>query len=308
MTKYVAQKGEAGSAYWKEQAAILNREFVDKLGKDTPVASITKADIRNLIERKAETLPGAARNLFAAIRPFFKWYVSRDDDMVASPVAALATPRAPKARDRILTDAEVIAFWKATVEIGTLVGDHPLSTPSPIFTPFYQLLLLTAQRREEVAGMRWSELDLEEATWTLPKERTKNGKMHTVHLSAQALAITQALPRISDYVLTTTGNSGVSGYSKAKQRLDGLMQPKTPWVVHDLRRTAASGMAKLGFQPHIIERVLNHVSGAQGGLVGVYQRYEYLDERKRAIEAWGSYVEALVSGRPQAENVVPLRA
>jgi integrase len=104
------------------------------------------------------------------------------------------------------------------------------------------------------------------------------------------------------------GKGSIKGYSDAKERLDEIMKPAKPWRVHDLRRTAASGMASLGFQPHIIERVLNHVSGAQGGLVGVYQRYEYIDDRKRALFAWGNHVETLVSDNKPAANVILLRA
>ena len=126
-----------------------------------------------------------------------------------------------------------------------------------------------------------------------------------------------AVPRLrnstDDFVFSTTGTTAVSGFSKVKVRIDARMKellgPKfQPWRIHDLRRTAASGMAALGFQPHVIERVLNHVSGAQGGLVSVYQRHEYREERKRAIMAWGDHVMQLVSGEKPASNVVPLRA
>jgi integrase len=164
--------------------------------------------------------------------------------------------------------------------------------------------------------MRWPEVDVENGAWIIPKERTKNGKEHLVHLSPQALA---CLPVRGDSRFVFPSNKGqtsISGYSKAKVQLDATMKPTAresgvpakPWRIHDLRRTAASGMAALGFQPHIIERVLNHVSGAQGGLVGVYQRYEYIEDRKRALCAWGNHVEALVSDKPVADNIVPLRA
>ena len=147
--------------------------------------------------------------------------------------------------------------------------------------------------------MQWSELDLRARTWTIPKERTKNGKEHLVHLSPQALTIINGLQQIEGcpFLFSTTYDTPISGYGKAKLKLDSMMPDVPAWRVHDLRRTAASGMAALGFQPHVVERVLNHISGAQGGLVGVYQRHEYLEERKRAIEAWGSYLSQLVSGR-----------
>jgi integrase len=201
----------------------------------------------------------------------------------------------PDARDRVLTPEEIKSFWSATAF-------------DPFYGPFHRVLLLTAQRREEVAGMRWSELDVEKATWTIPKERTKNGKEHLVHLSPQALACLPVRGDSAFVFASAKGKGSISGYSDAKERLDAIMQPQNPWRVHDLRRTAASGMAALGFQPHIIERVLNHISGAQGGLVGVYQRYEYLEDRKRTLLAWGNHVEALVAEKPPVQNVVQLRA
>jgi integrase len=213
-----------------------------------------------------------------------------------SPAENIDAPKSVEKRDRVLSEGEVKSFWLATS-----------SLPLP-YDAFHRALLLTAQRREEVAGMRWPEVDVEKGTWLIPKERTKNGKEHLVHLSPQVLA---ALPVRGDSAFvfaSAKGHTSISGYSKAKGRLDQAMNPAKPWRVHDLRRTAASGMASLGFQPHIIERVLNHVSGAQGGLVGVYQRYEYIEDRKRALCAWGNHVEALVSDKPVADNIVPLRA
>lgn len=201
---------------------------------------------------------------------------------------------------------------------------RPMGYP---FGPFYQLLLLTAQRREEVAAMSWPEMKLgkTEGEWIIPKERTKNGKEHLVHLSPSVVSILYGLPTISKFVFTTNGTTPISGYSKAKAKLDKLIATEcasldagqsanfcqqifqSEWRVHDLRCTAASGMAELGFQPHIVERVLNHISGAQGGLVGVYQRFEYADERKRALEAWGNRVTEIASGKTCETNVVSLQ-
>jgi integrase len=185
----------------------------------------------------------------------------------------------------------------------------------------FKLLLLTGQRREEAGGMRWAEVDLDAGTWTIAKERAKNGKAHLVDLSREAerlldpLGDAAAARRAADgeFVFSCTGITPVSGFSKAKARIDGRMKALLgekfqPWRTHDLRRTAASGMAALGFQPHIIERVLNHVSGAQGGLVGVYQRHEYRGERKAAIMAWGAHVTDIVSGQAPASNVVKFAA
>jgi integrase len=157
--------------------------------------------------------------------------------------------------------------------------------------------------------MRWAELKGSE--WTIPKERTKNGKEHLVHLSEQALAVLPPRSK-SKLVFSTTGDTPISGYSKAKARLDELMLgylagneadalelmmddvSLSPWRTHDLRRTCASGMARIGIEPHVIERILNHLSGEQGGLQGIYQQYEYLPERKLALEKWGVALALIV--------------
>lgn len=283
---YVKRNGTPGR-YWPELRATLHRELGGNLGKDTAVEKITRADIRGLIEAKLDAgHDGAARLLFAQLRPFFAWCIDREI-IATSPMAGIAAPKPLKARDRVLTDDELQRFWQATEALG-----RP-------FCPFYRTLLLTAQRREEVAGMRWDEIEGDR--WIIPAERTKNGKEHVVHISTQAMAVLEGVLKQSKdadgLVFSTTGATPISGYSKAKARLDAHMGDVKPWRIHDLRRTAASGMAGLGFQPHVIERVLNHVSGAQGGLVGVYQRYEYAEDRKRALQAWGDHLERLFDAK-----------
>jgi integrase len=297
------RRNSTGNRYWTEVRRKFETEVISALGRDIVVREITKRDVRALVEAKLdEGKDGAARSLFAAVRPFFKWCVERDI-IVESPIDGVTPPSPLQSRDRILSDDEVRAVWTVTESM-------------PLFGPFYRLLLLTAQRREEVAAMSWSEVDLQTSAWTIPKTRTKNGKEHVVHLSAQAIQVLEAIARHehSKLVFTTTGDTPISGYGKAKRRLDERLEAHLegrsiePWVVHDLRRTAASGMARLGFQPHIIERVLNHVSGVTGGLVGVYQRYEYIDDRKRALEAWGQHVGALTGAKTEKTNVVPFGA
>lgn len=291
--------------YWQEIERIFTYDVLPAIGPNTLISNITKRDIRDLVEAKAKQAPGMARYLFSALRPFFKWCVERDL-IAVSPMESLTAPRPLASRDRVLSDTEIKALWNGTAEMPELWGSY------------YRVLLLTAQRREEVASMQWSEVDLEQGVWTIPKERTKNGKAHLVHLSPLVVAILKGVPRIpeSAFVFTTTGATPISGYSKAKLTLDALIgeQITTPWRVHDLRRTAASGMAKLGIPPHIIERVLNHVSGVNGGLVAVYQRHEYIDERRKALLAWSNYVEAITSESIELEevsykanNVLPFR-
>ncbi|KAI93620.1 integrase [Rhodomicrobium udaipurense JA643] len=282
--------------YWKEKRARLCSPDTKSL-RSRPLALVTRAHVAAVIDAVEGRSTAAARLLFADIRPILAWALDRA--MVeTNPMEGMRGPATSDARDRVLSDDELRAFWQAASE---------QSWP---FENIFKLLLLTAQRREEVAGVRWAELDLDAASWTIARERCKNGKEHLVDLHPSAVALLDPLGEAMaarvvrarawaaegshDIVFTTTGATPVSGFSKAKERIDRRMRELLgdrfkPWRTHDLR-TAASGMAALGFQPHIIERVLNHVSGAQGGLVGVYQRHEYRDERRRAIMAWGDQV------------------
>lgn len=246
--------------HWDEMKQRFQNQIIPAFGERTIIANITKREIRNFIETTEETHPGAARRHFAALSPFFKWCVEREL-IAVSPMIGLTPPRVSTPRDRVLTDLEIKNFWTATDTLGWPFG------------PMCKMLLLTAQRRDEVAGMKWCELDLANATWTIPKARTKNSKEHTIHLNPQALAVLATIEKQeSPYVFTTTLTTHASGYSVAKLRLDEIMQTimgteetLTPFRIHDLRRTAATGMARLGFMPHVIERVLNHVSGVTGG-------------------------------------------
>jgi integrase len=148
--------------------------------------------------------------------------------------------------------------------------------------------------------MRWAELDLEQRLWTLPPERVKNNQPHEVPLSDAAIALLKSLPRIqgSPYVLTTNGETPASNYGKNKRRLDALLPPEMPaWRLHDLRRTVASGMARLGINLPVIEKVLNHSSGSFAGIVAVYQRHSFADEKRKALDAWADLVVSLVGAR-----------
>ncbi|MGA9265527.1 MAG: tyrosine-type recombinase/integrase [Rhodomicrobium sp.] len=284
-----------GTRYWaQKQTRLMSADTKPIASK--PMATITRVQIAATIDKVQARSGAAARHLFADVRPVFAWALDRGL-IETNPMAGMKAPAASEARDRVLTDEEVKAFWQAATEEG-----WP-------FSSVFKVLLLTGQRREEVAGMRWREVTLDDpAQWTIAKERAKNGKAHTIDLHPEAVRLLDPLGDAAaarragdaEYVFSTTGRTPVSGFGRVKDRIDTRMQATLggkfqPWRIHDLRRTAASGMAALGFQPHVIERVLNHVSGAQGGLVGVYQRHEYKDERKRAIMAWGDYLMQLVS-------------
>jgi integrase len=189
------------------------------------------------------------------------------------------------------------------------------------FGPLVNLLLVTAQRRDEVAGMEWSEIDLVKGVWTLPRHKDKNDRVHEVQLSEAAIEVLRSLPRLGDgLVFTTTSETAVSGFPKAKRRLDiGMLQAKRAevgarkgnaipgWTLHDLRRTAATGMARLNIPPHVVDKVLNHVSGTIHSVAAVYNRFAYIDDRRAALEAWGRYVGQAVAPANVA-NVVELRA
>jgi integrase len=194
-------------------------------------------------------------------------------------------------RDRYLDAEEMTKFWSACDEVGWPVG------------PIFRLLLLTGQRESEVGEMEWRELNLPERIWTIPGSRTKNGKQHIVHLSDLAVEIIQALPQIngSKWVFTTNGKGPFTNYDYGKKRIQRHMRV-TDWRPHDLRRTATTVMAEIGVAPHVADRVLNHQSGTISGVAAVYNRFQYLEERKVALEALGHYIARLI-GR----NVIPLR-
>jgi integrase len=217
----------------------------------------------------------------------------------ASPFAGIKPPGGKEtSRDRILADGELKALWEAA------------DAMAPPYSAFVQLLILTGQRRSEVAGMAWREIDLAAKMWVLPAVRAKNGVEHQIPLSDLAIEILTALPRIdgSDFVLTISGQNAMRSYSAIKRRLDSLMPPDTrPWVFHDARRTVATGLSRLGVNLPVIEKLLNHVSGSFAGIVGVYQRHSFADEKCAAMAAWGRHVEAIVTGEA-ADNVVDLRA
>jgi len=219
------------------------------------------------------------------------------------------------ARDRVLTDVELGEVWRAAGALG-----------AP-FAPCLRILILTLQRRDEVAGMRWNELAPDLSTWTVPAERSKNGKAHIVHLAEPARAILRAVPRVgtAGLVFTTTGRTPLSGFSGAKRRLDmaiaaeraaaaartgdgSVPEPIVPWRLHDLRRTGVTALARLGFPPHVCDRLLNHAEGAIRGVAAVYQRHEFLPEREAALNAWAAHVLVVGEGAPNARNVVALAA
>jgi integrase len=300
---YLSKEGKS-SRYWKEQRSILQRDCYPAFGGQA-ISTITKQQIRSQLDKVSGRAPSAERKLFSVLSPLFKWAAERGAPET-NPVAGLKRPRPAAKRKRVLDQDEIKAFGAAALNAG------------PEFSALYRLLLLTGQRREEVAGMRWEEIDLENSIWRLPPkeefqpQRTKNGLEHILDLNPQAMAILEALPGAREgLVFTTTGTTPVSGFGNIKRRLDAHMQktlrkPLKPWRNHDLRRTLSTHMADhLGIDEGVIDRIQNHVTGVSDGLRGVYQQQQYREKRKAAMIAWGAYIERLVTGSAP-DNVVCL--
>jgi integrase len=162
-----------------------------------------------------------------------------------------------------------------------------------------KLLALTACRRQEIGGMRWSEIDLEAGTWTIPSERSKNGKAHTLPLPAAAWDIIERVPRRAhrDHLFGLVADAGFTQWAATKEDFDRrLGTDVAPWTMHDLRRSVATRMADLGVQPHIIEQILNHQSGHKRGPAGIYNRSSYEREVRSTLAMWADYVRTLVEG------------
>jgi integrase len=197
---------------------------------------------------------------------------------------------------------------EATAAIGETSGlGIPAGWP---FGPLFRLLILTAARREEIGALRWSEIVGDEIRLT--GARTKNGEPHVIPLSTTAIELLRSLHRVgdSDFVFTTTGKTQVAGWSKAKGHLDQAAaeinkNPLPPWRLHDLRRTVATGLQRLGVGLQVVESVLGHVAGSRAGIVGVYQRHSFDVEKRAALEAWASEVDRIVIGKPTL-TVVPI--
>jgi integrase len=242
--------------------------------------------------------PTIAGQTMAYGRACFAWAEKREK-VSANPFRGLPVSNGATERDRVLDDVELANVWAAA------------SRMSYPFGPFYQLAILTLQRREEVAGMRWSEIDLEKRMWTIPAERMKNRRPHDVHLSSAAESVLAVLPRVKgqDHVFTTLGDRSISGFSKGKKAIDAEIcsdgdDALVAWRLHDLRRTGVSKHAAMGFDSIVADKLLAHKPAKLKGVASVYQRHGFYDERARALDAWAAHV---TGGNPRS-NVVAIRA
>lgn len=268
---------------WQETERILRREFLP-LWTTRSLTQITKADVLQILDTiVARGSPQSANAAFAAIRRAFSWAVERGI-LQTSPCERLQMPSPITERDRVLSPFEIEKIWKAAEEMGFPYGR------------LIQMLMLSGQRRSEVALMEWNEVDWHAPNWKIPSSKTKNKTEHIVPLTPGMVELLAGLPRHHDRLVFPAKNKGnaLSGFSKWKHDLDET-SGVSGWVVHDLRRTMASGMAALGVQPHIIERILNHTSGVVSGVAAIYNRHAYLAEMRDALTKWDGHVKALIT-------------
>jgi len=266
--------------------------FVLPAWRGRPVASITRRDVIDLIESVAVDAPYSANRLLAALSKFFNWLCGRDV-LSVSPAVGVERPHKEIARQRTLDDGELSALWRACE------GEGP-------FGAALRLMILTGCRRYEASKMPWAELDRRRRLWLLPSERTKNERPHEIPLPSQAWSVLDALPQINDseFVFTTDGRTPIVGWAKVKARISakaGL--DATTWRLHDLRRTAASGMQRLGVSVPVVEKALNHQGGIFRGIVSTYQTHDYADDVRIAFQKWGDHIEDLVAGRKSTKVV-----
>jgi integrase len=301
LDRYV--KRNVGPAWGCEIERLLKVEIIPRIG-DRRLGQLKKSDVHNLLDAIVDRgSPITANRTFAVLRQLCNWATEREI-IPSSPCDKIKSPAAEKSRDRVLDDNEIRLAWQAFGAVGWPFG------------AIGKLLLLTGARRDELASGRWNEIDLQAKTWTVAKERSKNGVAHEIPLSGAAVDVIRGLPRIGDkkhgYVFTTTGETPVSGFSKAKGvihstvfellKVEAYGRGESPhhvatpahWTFHDLRRTVATRLQKLGVKLEVTEAILNHRSGSRAGIVGVYQRYDYMAEKRVALDAWARDLNAIV--------------
>ena len=309
---FIKRHAKQKNRSWREVERVFDVYVIPKMG-DKPLPVITPGDIHDLLDPLMDAgHPYMANRLFAHTRKFFNWCAERHW-ISETPMKNISRPADEEARDRILENDEIKSIWISCDTLGWPFG------------PYFKLLMLTGQRRNEVASMKWENLNFKDKLWTLPKEATKAKRQHEVPLSPMAIEILEAAPRDGKYVFSTTGKTPISGFSRAKKRCDKKIATNQlkaagkkkwtdkelkqnlilAWRIHDLRRTVASGMAEISIAPHVIEKVLNHSTGQISGVAAVYNRHTYLREKTDALNAWARALDAIV--QPSAiANVVEL--
>lgn len=265
----------------KDIDSVLRRDLIPYF-KTKPLGLITRASIQECLDKIGDRTPSAANKAHKWLRKMLAFAVDRGD-LDKSPMVGIVRPYPEVSRERALSDKEIASLWAAT---------EGLADP---WQSFVRVLMLTGQRLREVGRMDWKELNLERREWIIPPARSKNKRFHLVPLSAPVIAILKANnPAKGGPVFTTGGGKPIGGFSKCKSSLDVELAKVSPkferFTFHDLRRTMATGLQRLGFPTEHIEAVLNHTSGKTGGLVATYQTHDFLPEKRKALDAWASQV------------------
>jgi integrase len=279
-----AKRASVRPATYRGLRAYLTGGYLRPL-HTTAIDQVTRADVAGrLVVITREHSATVAAHCRAALSALFTWAMQMGL-VESNPVIGTIRPESSKPRNRVLSDDELAKVWRASGD-----DDHGR---------IVRLLMLTGCRRQEVGGAMWTEFDFERGTWTIPGERSKNHREHTLPLPAQALAIIAAVPRMvdRDHLFGVRGE-GFRCWSAGKATLDQRAGVAN-WTLHDIRRSVATRLADLGVQPHVIEAMLNHQSGHKGGVAGTYNRSVYATETRAALALWADHVTALTSGRPR---------
>jgi len=267
---------------------VVTAYLIPRFG-DEPLPKIVKSDIQKLIDSIPDQKRAMKRQVFIYASLLWKWALHREY-VETNPFTIMEKPAAPVSRDRVLDDKEIATIWQATYN------------DAQPFGVMYRLLFLTGKRISEVSNADWSEFDREGRLWTIPKSRAKNGQIDLVSLTDAMITEIDSIVQdtkwpVSGYVLSTTdGRRPISGISKAKKRLDNVSSVHG-WRNHDIRRTVATGLQQLGIRLEVTEAILSHKSGSKGGVVGVYQRYDWADEKRAALKVWSERLMEIVNVR-----------
>jgi integrase len=285
----------------REIKRIGDRYILPKLG-DRFADAVTRGEVTRFIDSIGA--PVMARAVHSQLSAFYKWALQRLDKLEVNPCRDAGRPAKPKARDRVLNEIELTALWR--------VADAQAEP----WRSAVQLIILTGQRRSEVFEAKRHEFDLKADLWTIPAERAKNGATHLVPLSKPAKAIIEGIEAVEGSALLFPAEGApdnpASGVSKAVERMRAAVKAELgddvpQWSLHDIRRTVATGLQRLGIRFEVTEAVLNHISGSKGGIAGVYQRHDWADEKRTALEAWAMELQRILNGA-KADNVVKLHA
>ena len=306
--EYIERDAKKRLKSWAEIERIINKELVPIFGSRL-LTEIDAAEIIETLEGIDDRSAGISRHSHAALSAIFKYATKRHVGLFPksmSPMADVPAPTPSQERKHFLNDTEIVMLWNATFDLGWPFGD------------IYRLLILTGQRRLEVGHVAWPEINLSSKQWLIPADRTKNKREHLVPLADGAVEIITGLPKIASkkhLVFTTTGETPVSGFSRAKCRIDDVIAKAAkkesvkfrPWIVHDIRRTVATKMQSLGVKVEVTEEILNHKTGSRSAIARRYQVYEYEHEKRAALETWERHLRGLVAGH-LTDNVIRMEA